>query len=90
MVVEKNVKSFDDMSSISQTTRNMLKDVFWINNIKVYSQDISIDNTIKYGLRLHDQNIVEGVLIPSKKRITACISSQASVVYLATFVLQEN
>ena len=74
---KKNVKSFDDMSSISQTTRNMLKDVFWINNIKVYSQDISIDNTIKYGLRLHDQNIVEGVLIPSKKRITACISSQA-------------
>ncbi len=74
---KKNVKSFDDMSSISQKTRNMLKDVFWINNIKVYSQDISIDNTIKYGLRLHDQNIVEGVLIPSKKRITACISSQA-------------
>ena len=38
MVMEKNVKSFDDMSSISQKTRNMLKDVFWINHIKVYSQ----------------------------------------------------
>tara|TARA_B100001758_G_C18313406_1_gene559129 strand:- start:6 stop:1052 length:1047 start_codon:yes stop_codon:yes gene_type:complete len=74
---KKNVKSFEDMSSISQKTRNMLKDVFWINHIKVYSQHISKDNTIKYGLRLHDQNIVEGVLIPSKKRITACISSQA-------------
>ncbi len=74
---KKNVKSFDDMSSISQKTRNMLKDVFWINHIKVYSQLISNDNTIKYGLKLHDKNIVEGVLIPSKKRITACISSQA-------------
>ena len=74
---KKNVKSFEDMSSISQKLRNMLKDVFWINHIKVYSQHISKDNTIKYGLRLHDQNIVEGVLIPSKKRITACISSQA-------------
>ena len=74
---KKNVNSFDDMSSISQKTRNMLNDVFWINHIKVYSQHISKDHTIKYGLRLHDQNIVEGVLIPSKKRITACISSQA-------------
>ena len=74
---KKNIKSFDDMSSISQKTRNMLKDVFWINHIEVYSQHISKDNTIKYGLRLHDKNIVEGVLIPSKKRITACISSQA-------------
>ena len=26
---------------------------------------------------LHDKNIIEGVLIPSKKRITACISSQS-------------
>ena len=74
---KKNVKSFDDMSSISQQTRNMLKDLFWINHIQVYSQLISKDNTIKYGLKLHDKNIVEGVLIPSKKRITACISSQA-------------
>ena len=74
---KRNVKSFDDMSSIAQKTRNMLKDVFWINHIKVYSKHISKDKTIKYGLRLHDKNIIEGVLIPSKKRITACISSQS-------------
>jgi len=27
-------------------------------------------------MKLHDNQLVEGVLIPSKKRITACISSQ--------------
>ena len=74
---KKNVKSFDDMSSISQKTRNMLSNFFWINHIKVHSKNKSADDTIKYGIMLHDKNLIEGVLIPSKKRITACISSQA-------------
>ena len=30
---KKNVKSFDDMSSIAQKTRNVLKDIFWINQL---------------------------------------------------------
>ena len=74
---KKNVKYFDDMSSISQKTRKMLNDIFWINHINIYSKNKSTDDTIKYGLRLHDEHLIEGVLIPSKKRITACISSQA-------------
>lgn len=74
---KKNVKSFDDMSSISQKTRNMLSNFFWINHIKIQSKNKSDDDTIKYGIMLHDKNLIEGVLIPSKKRITACISSQA-------------
>jgi len=74
---KKNVKSFDDMSSISQKTRNMLDNFFWINHIKIHSKNKSDDDTIKYGIMLHDKNLIEGVLIPSKKRITACISSQA-------------
>ena len=35
-----------------------------------------MDGTIKYSLQLYDKLLVEGVLIPSKKRLTACVSSQ--------------
>ena len=68
----------------------MLKDVFWINHIKVYSKHISKDKTIKYGLKLHDKNIIEGVLIPSKKELQRVYLLSLDVVCLATFVLQEN
>jgi 23S rRNA (adenine2503-C2)-methyltransferase len=36
----------------------------------------SFDSTIKVAFRLFDDNIIEGVLIPSDNRMTACISSQ--------------
>ena len=37
----------------------------------------SNDGTVKYGFRLPGGQLVEGVLIPTPDRITACISSQA-------------
>jgi 23S rRNA (adenine2503-C2)-methyltransferase len=36
----------------------------------------SKDGTIKNAFRLHDEHIIEGVLIPTKTRMTACVSSQ--------------
>jgi 23S rRNA (adenine2503-C2)-methyltransferase len=36
----------------------------------------SADGTIKNAVKLHDGLIVESVLIPTEKRITACVSSQ--------------
>jgi 23S rRNA (adenine2503-C2)-methyltransferase len=36
----------------------------------------STDGTIKNAVRLHDGLVVESVLIPTEKRITACVSSQ--------------
>ena len=43
-------------------------------NMKEFNN--SLDKTIKYSFQLHDKLLVEGVLIPSLKRLTACISSQ--------------
>ena len=39
-------------------------------------EEESNDGTIKSRFILHDKNLVEGVLIPQNKRMTACISSQ--------------
>ena len=72
----KSAKSFDQMTNISLDTREMLGQHFVINHIKVDKMQRSEDGTIKNAVTLHDGLIVESVLIPTDKRITACVSSQ--------------
>jgi len=54
----------------------MLETNFVINHIKVDVMQRSTDGTIKNAVRLHDDLVVESVLIPTKTRTTACVSSQ--------------
>jgi 23S rRNA (adenine2503-C2)-methyltransferase len=72
----KSLKNFDEMSNISKETREMLKENFSINHVKVDLMQHSEDGTIKNAVKLYDEKIVESVLIPTSKRITACVSSQ--------------
>lgn len=46
---------------------------------------LSTDGTIKNAIKLHDDLIVESVLIPSKSRTTACVSSQVGCSLNCTF-----
>lgn len=73
---QKSAHSFEDMTNISLKTRQMLQDNFVINHIKVHQMQRSADGTIKNAVRLHDDLIVESVLIPTPTRTTACVSSQ--------------
>ena len=73
---KKSAHSFDDMSNLSKTIREVLKENFVIDDIQTVTSQISKDGTIKNAFQLHDGKMVEGVLIPSDKRMTACISSQ--------------
>jgi len=73
---KKNVHQFSEMTNLSKTARTLLGKFFIIPAIKIHSLQISKDETIKTSFKLIDNNIVEGVLIPSKNRMTACISSQ--------------
>ena len=72
----KSAKDFDQMTNVSLETRDMLKSHFIINHIRVDKMQRSIDGTIKNAVTLHDGLVVESVLIPTEKRITACVSSQ--------------
>ena len=72
----KSCFSFDEMTNISLQLRNLLKDKFVINHIKIDDIQKSIDGTIKNAVKLFDNLLVESVLIPVKNRTTACISSQ--------------
>ena len=72
----KSAHSFDVMTNISKETRDILEANFVINHIKVDVMQRSTDGTIKNAVRLYDDLIVESVLIPTKTRTTACVSSQ--------------
>ena len=54
----------------------MLEENFVINHIEVDNMQRSKDGTVKNAVRLHDGLVVESVLIPTKTRTTACVSSQ--------------
>ncbi|MEI6489048.1 MAG: 23S rRNA (adenine(2503)-C(2))-methyltransferase RlmN [Bacteroidota bacterium] len=73
---KKSAHSFAEMTNLSKATRDLLDTNFVINAVKVDDLQISLDRTIKSAFRLFDNNLVEGVLIPSTSRMTACISSQ--------------
>jgi len=73
---KKSAKEFEQMTNLSLATRELLKTHFVINHILVDTMQQSADGTIKNAVKLHDGLIVESVLIPTEKRITACVSSQ--------------
>ncbi|WP_396637023.1 23S rRNA (adenine(2503)-C(2))-methyltransferase RlmN [Maribacter sp. R77961] len=73
---QKAAHSFEGMTNLSKDTREMLEANFVINHIKVDQMQRSADGTIKNAVRLHDDLVVESVLIPTKTRTTACVSSQ--------------
>jgi 23S rRNA (adenine2503-C2)-methyltransferase len=73
---KKSARSFGEMSNLSKEFRQKLEDHFTINAVNVDEKQISSDGTIKNSLKLFDGPIVEGVLIPTDKRMTACVSSQ--------------
>ena len=77
--------SFDDMTNLSKETRVMLEENFVINHIEVDEMQRSKDGTIKNAIKLHDNLVVESVLIPTETRTTACVSSQVGCSLDCTF-----
>jgi len=80
-VWSKSAGSFEEMTSLSKTFREKFAQKFSLKRIELSEQQISRDGTVKFAFKVDtvkpgDLNIIEGVLIPTKSRTTACISSQ--------------
>ena len=73
---QKNANSFDEMTNLSKSLRELLENNYWIDIIDLKDQQISSDKTIKCAFLTYDAKVIEGVLIPTSSRTTACISSQ--------------
>ena len=73
---KKHGHSFDAMSDLSLHLREKLKKHFTFKTTSIFQELQSKDKTVKFVFAFHDKAKVEGVLIPSRERVTACISSQ--------------
>ncbi|MGX5820211.1 23S rRNA (adenine(2503)-C(2))-methyltransferase RlmN [Chitinophaga lutea] len=72
----KQAPDFASMTNLSKPLRASLEERFSLPSIRVDATQHSADGTIKSRFRLHDGHLVEGVLIPTATRQTACVSSQ--------------
>ena len=86
-IFKKGVNSFDDMTDLSKSFREVLKDSALIPSIKLIQEQISRDGTRKYLFELSDNNRIESVLIPESGRFTLCVSSQVGCALGCTFCL---
>ena len=89
---KKSVHNFNLMTNLSLEHRKLLRTYFEIKHINIDVNQCSKDGTIKNAVKLHDEFVVESVLIPTKKRTTACVSSQVGCsldcVFCATAALK--
>ena len=75
-VWQKFAADINDMTNLSKELRAKLSAEYVIPKVRMHHSQYSSDGTIKNRLQLHDGNYVESVLIPTEKRMTACVSSQ--------------
>lgn len=73
---QKHAMSFAEMTNLSKELRQKLGEDFTLPALTVDAVQHSADGTIKSRFRTHDGHLVEGVLIPTTSRFTACVSSQ--------------
>ena len=82
---KKSAVSFEEMSNLSKELRGKLEEEFEILPLQIDMEQKSSDGTVKCRFKLHDGHFVEGVLIPTKHRMTACVSSQVGCNLGCTF-----
>lgn len=73
---QRQAHSFDAMSNLSKDLRLKLSEQFTLPALTIDATQYSADGTIKSRFKTVEGHLVEGVLIPTEDRRTACVSSQ--------------
>lgn len=90
-IYARGVTSFDDMSDVSKDLRRTLADHYTLARPEIVTEQISVDGTRKWLLRLpkRDRDArapeIETVYIPESDRGTLCISSQVGCTLTCSF-----
>ena len=72
----KRVTEIDDMTNISLSNRDKLKEKFEVGVSLPIQTQVSVDGTEKLLFKTNKGRLIESVLIPDDERLTLCISSQ--------------
>jgi 23S rRNA (adenine2503-C2)-methyltransferase len=81
----KGASDFDEFSTLSGGLREKLAVRFSIGRLELEARLESRDGTAKFVFRLADGECVETVLIPSGRRMTACLSTQVGCKFGCAF-----
>jgi len=73
---QKQAHSFEAMTNLSKELRSLLNEHFSLPALVIDATQYSADGTVKSRFKTYDGHLVEGVLIPTESRHTACVSSQ--------------
>ncbi|MBT8489379.1 MAG: 23S rRNA (adenine(2503)-C(2))-methyltransferase RlmN [Gemmatimonadetes bacterium] len=84
-IFQEMARTFDEMTVLPVAERNALGEAFRIDEPEPATIQVSEDGTVKHLWRLADGELVESVLIPTERRLTLCISSQAGCAMGCTF-----
>ena len=84
-IYKKGVLSFLEMKNIPENLRRVLDEKFVIQSLNGQKTLFSLDGTKKVLFSLRDDEQIETVLIPTKKRATLCISTQAGCKFGCQF-----
>jgi 23S rRNA (adenine2503-C2)-methyltransferase len=76
---------FAAMTNIAKESRGALGQRFTLARPQIITEQVSVDGTRKWLLRLDDGKEVETVYIPEEHRGTLCISSQVGCTLTCTF-----
>jgi 23S rRNA (adenine2503-C2)-methyltransferase len=84
---QKDVHSIDEMTNLSKKFRQSLSEISFISNLHPLHVEEAKDGTKKFLFQLTDGNRIESVLIPDKKRLTLCLSTQVGCALGCRFCL---
>jgi 23S rRNA (adenine2503-C2)-methyltransferase len=81
----RGLTQFDPMTDIAKELRAELERAFTVARPEIAAEQVSLDGTRKWLLRLADGKEVETVYIPEEDRGTLCISSQVGCTLTCSF-----
>lgn len=84
-IYHKGAKSIDEMSDLSKSLREKIKENYEIKRPEITKKQISADGTRKWLIKFDDGMEVETVFIPEEDRGALCISCQVGCNMACTF-----
>ena len=76
-VWSKNVQSFNEMTNLPKALREELAKRLTLGGVEEVARQVSVDGSRKYLLRFPDGVSVECVGMPSRGKLSVCVSTQA-------------
>ena len=84
-VYHHRVESYQKMTSLSKQLRAFLQETTSMDCLAIAETETSKDGSQKFLFFLEDGESIEGVLIPDKRRLTLCVSTQAGCAFGCRF-----